>query len=316
MIFSSTVRANRNQQFILIEYLAKRFTYYSHEQWSNKIADGDVCVDGRVASGESLVSAGQTISYDAGEFEEPAADCNYTVIYEDAWLFAVNKPGNLLVHRAGRSFKNNLMYQLSQVHVPPYANAHSIHRLDRNTSGVVLIAKSGEIQATISKQFINRNIEKRYIAFLEGSLPLVPQTISAPVLADTSSTRGCSFMVAAEGKEAITEILLSETLGAHALKVSLRPHTGRTHQLRVHMAYSKHPILGDTTYGAQRSFNDILSTYVNLSEQHPRHALHCEELTFEHPWLKRECTITAPLPEDMQQIEEKLRSETGECGKR
>jgi len=313
MIFSSVVRANRNQQFVLPEYLSLRFTYYSRDEWAEKLAQGIVCVDGEPAGADAVVTAGQTISYDAGDFDEPPADCAYTIIYEDEWLFAVNKPGNLLIHRAGRSFKSNLMYQLREVHAPPYPDAHSIHRLDRNTSGVVLIAKSSDIQATISKQFMERNIDKRYIAFIENPLPALPSLVNAPVMADLTSTRGCTFKVDVQGKEAITEVVSWELLGKSALKVYLRPHTGRTHQLRVHMAYTGHPIIGDETYGSRMTFDHIVSGYTNVNKRHPRHALHCEQITFFHPWRNQECTITAPLPEDMKNVEIVLREETAEA---
>ena len=90
------------------------------------------------------VIAKDTVSYEPKEFEEPTADLSYKIIYEDEWMLCVDKPGNLLVHRAGKSFRNNLVYLLRHTNAPPYPNCHPVHRLDRGTSGVVLFAKDSE----------------------------------------------------------------------------------------------------------------------------------------------------------------------------
>ena len=135
MIFSSVVPPAFRNGSALVDYLAGRFTYYCSDEWRTRIAAGAVSCNGRTACVDDTVSAGDTISYDAGEFEEPAADLSYRVIYEDEWLLGVNKPGNLLVHRAGKSFRNNLIYQLRYAYVPPYPGAHIVHRLDRENVG-------------------------------------------------------------------------------------------------------------------------------------------------------------------------------------
>ena len=308
MMFTSVVRANRNQTFQLLAYLSNRFSYHSQEEWSLLIYNGKVLVDGMTAAPETMVGAGCTIRYDAGHIDEPPADLNYSILYEDEWLFAVNKPGNLLIHRAGKSFTNNLMYQLRHKHVPPYPTAHSIHRLDRNTSGVVLIAKTAAIQSEISRQFFQRHIEKIYTAFIDGRAVDLPSVIDAPISEDRKSLNGARFHVAPEGKEAITRIIASEPLGANSSKIRLQPLTGRTHQLRVHCAFIGHPIIGDRTYGSQKTFinnSDIVNEWQLL---HPRHALHCSEITFHHPWMKCNCTIGAPLPNDMSELEIELRN--------
>ena len=112
MIFTSTVPLSIRKGTLLPDYLAGRFTYYSREQWLSRIAEGRVRRNGLPATAGETVAPRDRVAYDAGEFEEPAADLGYRIIYEDDWLLGVDKPGNLLVHRAGRSFRNNLMYQL------------------------------------------------------------------------------------------------------------------------------------------------------------------------------------------------------------
>ena len=135
---------------------------------AHRIAAGAVSCNGRTACIDDTVSAGDTISYDAGEFEEPAADLSYRVIYEDEWLLGVDKPGNLLVHRAGKSFRNNLIYQLRYAYVPPYPGAHIVHRLDRETSGVVCVAKSAAIKAALGREFSAGRVVKVYYAVVRG----------------------------------------------------------------------------------------------------------------------------------------------------
>jgi RluA family pseudouridine synthase len=312
MKFSSRVPADRGQSIPLIEYLADRFTYFSQDQWCDRVLEGRITVEDLCATPVTRVCGGQTIIYDAGDFEEPPADCSYSIIYEDEWLMAVNKPGNLLIHRAGKSFKNNLMYQLRCVHNPPFPEVHSIHRLDRNTSGIVLIAKSPAVQATISLQFRDRQIQKLYIAFVEGIPAPGTSIICKPIGSDNALSGGCRFRIDAEGKEAITHIERCEPLGSSFAQLTLRPVTGRTHQIRVHCASIGHPIFGDTTYGSCFTMADTIGDKignVKYTALHPRHALHCSQIRFYHPWLEKECLIDAALPEDLELLRKKLRQE-------
>lgn len=289
----------------LADYLASRFTYYDREGWMAQIAAGKLTVDDSPAGLHDAVGAGQTVTYDAGEFEEPPADLAYSIIYEDEWLFAVNKPGNLLIHRAGKSFRNNLMYQLRSVHTPPYPAANSIHRLDRHTSGVVLIAKTPGHQAAICAQFTSRKINKTYIAIVHGIPPSGGLLIDKPIGKDAGSATGPRFRIDEAGKEAISRIDACEAVGSSFAQLVISPLTGRTHQIRVHCASIGHPIVGDIQYGSDLRFPgrpDAAEVPVTSS----RHALHCMRIRFMHPWKKTECCVEAPLPADMLAIKEVL----------
>ncbi|MCX7726381.1 MAG: RluA family pseudouridine synthase [Chitinispirillaceae bacterium] len=308
MKFSSKVPSYKGKKVPLVDYIAKRFTYFSREIWLEKIKNNQITIEGRIAKADDFVEAGQIIVYDAGEIQEPEADLNYSVIYEDEYLLAVNKSGNLLVHRAGMAFRNNLMYLLRYIHTPPYPEARSIHRLDRNTSGIILIAKSAEIQREMSIQFKTKKIKKRYIAFVHN-VPTFSEnyTISAPISKDIASTEGTKFCVVPEkGKEAITLVSKWRSIGRLFSEFYLEPITGRTHQLRVHCAAIGHPIVGDKVYGSTESFY-YKATLLNKSEKiFSRHALHCYELIFFHPWYKKEITLTVPLPQEMVLLREEL----------
>lgn len=312
MKFSSRVPAIKGGGALLIDYLVKRFTYHDRSTWIGLIADGRVTIEGHVACINDSVRGGDTVTYDPGDFEEPQADLDYSIIYEDEWLFAVNKPGNLLIHRAGRAFRNNLMYQLRFVHEPAYTTAHSIHRLDRNTSGVVLIARTPENQATMSELFRKRKIHKEYIALVHGTPSPEQWIINKPISCDPSSPIRSKFRVDSSGKEATSHILQCERVGTSYSRLLVAPLTGRTHQLRVHCASIGHPIAGDILYGSDintkaRELKDLHASSFDTTRQ--RHALHCIRITFHHPWSGKELLIEAPVPEDMIILEKLLEAD-------
>lgn len=309
MKFSSLVPVNRGKNIPVIDYLVSRFTYFSKDDWLSHLREGKLSIDGTNAREDSLVNGGQCVVYDAGEIIEPPADLSFTILYEDEWLLVVNKPGNLLIHRAGRSFTHNLMFQLRSVHAPAYPEAHSVHRLDRNTSGTVLISKNSEIQATLSSLFREQQIRKQYIAICEGEPRSLPDTICQPIGPSPDTSEGCKFCIDPQGKDAMTRIVSAERLGTNLTLFNLMPITGRTHQLRVHLASIGHPIFGDRTYGSSRSFREFTNDTVQPSEESPfcRHALHCSQLEFYHPWKKTDIICKAELPDDMQKIVERYR---------
>lgn len=135
--------------------------HYDRDQWRMRIAQGRVTRNGRIATITDEIDPGDRISYDAGDFDEPDADLDYRIINEDPWLLGIDKPGNLLVHRAGKSFRNNLIYQLRYVHEPPFPAAQTIHRLDRDTSGVVLAAKNGGSRTYLFRSVFRRKNPER-----------------------------------------------------------------------------------------------------------------------------------------------------------
>ncbi len=307
MKFSSQVRGARRESLPLPDYLADRFTYHDRAAWIEKIAQNRLSIDGCTASIGDTVTPGQTVTYDAGDFTEPPADLGYSILYEDEWILAVNKPGNLLIHRAGHSFRNNLMHQLRFVHSPPYPSACSVHRLDRNTSGAVLVAKTGRLQAELSLQFASRRILKTYLALVHGIPDPGIERIDSPLSKDPSWNAGSRFRIDPGGKEAITLIHDCVPVGEGFAALTLRPLTGRTHQLRVHCASIGHPIVGDRTYGSTIEFESRKGAETGIpGVHHQRHALHCSEIRFFHPWLEREFRIEAPVPEDMLTMEKKL----------
>ena len=172
MIVSSRV-AGAGAPCALIEYLSDRFTYLSRRQWADRLAENRFSINGKPCSDPAaLLCRDDVVAYDMPEFEEPPADFNFTVIYEDEHIMAVDKTGNLLVHRSGKSFQSNLIYRLRHVTNPArYGDVDVINRLDRETSGVVLLAKNKQCLRIMNDHFANREMHKEYIAVIEGAAP-------------------------------------------------------------------------------------------------------------------------------------------------
>ena len=288
MLFSSKIPCNVKTPLVITEYLARRFTYHAAPEWAATIREGRVFVNGARCCETDTVKAGDIVAYDPGEFEEPEADLSYSIIYEDDRVLAVNKPANLLVHRAGKSFRNNLIYQLRHAANPPYPNCHPVHRLDRNTSGVVLVAKDSEQGALFGNLFAQGKVTKIYKAIVRGRPDIkLPFVIDSPISEDKDSGAPFRFKVDSAGKTAATIIENIQNFDNDFSLLTIRPLTGRTHQIRVHLSSIGFPIIGDRVYG---------------QDAETRQALHCESLSFIHPHTGRECMIRADLPNDFAKI--------------
>lgn len=288
----------------LINYLAQRFTYLSKEQWIERILEGRVSCNKRPADAQTVLGADDIVEYSMPDFEEPPADLNYSIVYEDDWLLGINKPPNLLVHHRGKSFRSNLIYQLRYVHTPAYEQAGVINRLDRETSGVVLIAKDKKTLSLFNNLFVARKVAKVYYALVNG-IPDPPSgIIDLPVGKQRYSEKQYRFCVQGENaKFALTRYETVQKIGEKYALVRLYPETGRTHQIRVHLSAIGHPVIGDKVYclndeeylawlkDPEKAQKELLFS---------RHALHCHQVSFMHPFLCREITVLAPLAEDMK----------------
>ncbi len=289
-------------------YLATRFTYFDYDKWLVRMAEGRIQRNGFPALAGDTVSPGDIVSYDAGEFEEPAADLSYRITWEDSWFLCIDKPGNLLVHRAGISFHNNLMHQLRHVHSPAFPSAHPVHRLDRETSGALMVGKTREARIALGREFDAGRVEKCYYAIVHGIAP--KGTIELSIGKLENSSIPYKFGVIESGKACCTKVIATEALSGEYSLVTLQPLTGRTHQLRVHLAAIGHPVVGDKLYGQSEA--DYLAWRDDKTRGpdplwFPRQALHCTAMAFMHPYSRTRCTIEVPMREDMQGLIELLR---------
>lgn len=267
------------------------------------MAEGRVQLSGRTVTGDIPLPPQTIVAYDMPDFDEPPADLDYRIIHEDRWILGIDKPGNLLVHRQGRSFTRNLIYQLRHVHTPPWPNANIVNRLDRETSGVVLAALEPDTLRLLHRQMMNRQMSKRYIALVRGIPGKCTGEIDLALGKDTTSRIGYKQAVGGEkAKEALTRYSVTRTYRAGYSLVEVEPVTGRTHQIRVHMAAIGHPLVGDKLYGMDEEHYLRWRDGESAPEEFllfPRQALHCCSLNLCHPATGQPCTLTAPLPGDI-----------------
>lgn len=270
----------------LIDYLATRFKYLSRDEWLVRIENGRISHNDQLCQAETLVTQGDIVTYTMPDDAEPRQD--YTVLYEDDWMMAVDKAPDLLVHAVGPFIRENLIYQLRTWHTPPLPDIHLVNRLDRDTSGVILLAKSKDILRQMSALFAETAVQKTYLAIVHGQPAQPSGTIDHPIIKLPKDDGPPRFAPSDDpkAKTAVTHYETVEPLGNKHTLLRLFPKTGRTHQLRVHLLAIGCPIVGDKVYGR--------------SDTAQRQYLHCHSNTFIHPHTQTQTTITAPLPADMQ----------------
>ncbi|MEZ4642822.1 MAG: RluA family pseudouridine synthase [Chloroflexota bacterium] len=312
MIVSSSVPPNFKQANI-ITYLATRFTYLSQETWLDLVEQQRITCNGVVCQSATLVSQGDIVTCDLPDFAPPPVNLAYSIVYEDRWLLGINKPGGLRVHSQGKFVTANLIYHLRYEHEPPYAEARLVNRLDADTSGVLLVARDEETRRLLGQQFAEQLVHKEYVAVVNGIPAKEEGTIDLPVgRAQGSKVKQRQWVVEGNGgKTAVSHYQLIAPLGSQHALLRLFPKSGRTHQLRVHLAAIGHPIVGDALYTMD---DDTFLDWCQQRQPIPsmqgitRQALHCQLTRFTHPMTRQLCTIEAPLPDDMNQLIARLQA--------
>jgi len=285
--------------------LAKLFPEHSRSRLQGWLKDGLIRLDGGSAEGKRKVYGGERIEFDIGDavppaptLAESAEDIPLKVVFEDEQLIVIDKPAGLVVHPGNGNASGTLMNALLH-HVPGIAEvprAGIVHRLDKDTSGLLVVAKTLEAQTDLVRQLQARTVKRQYLAFVAGMV-FVQSTIEAPIgrhpsqrikMAVVPETRG--------GKAAITHYRGLEQFD-HCALIECTLETGRTHQIRVHMASVKHPLIGDKVYGRP---DPRLPDF-------PRQALHATRLALVHPLEQRLRQWEVPMPADMLELLEILR---------
>ena len=224
-------------------------------------------------------------------------DIPLDILWEDGHIVVVNKQPGMVVYPAAGHRSGTLLNALSYHYKPPLSGGPLrpgvVHRLDKDTSGAIVVAKTDKAYAGLSRQFREREVEKHYIAILYGSLPDDRGEIRVLIGRSRADRKKMSTRTG-RGKEAITEFNVIERLGPACL-VDVKIITGRTHQIRVHFSSAGHPVLGDKTYGKKRALN-IGKKIITFDRQ----MLHAHSLGFKHPIDGRLLEFKAPMPEDMK----------------
>ncbi len=290
----------------LDQALSQLCSDYSRAQWQDWIKEGAICIDGElIPKTRHKVQSGQIIdvnatTIDQGEWQ--AQEIPLDIVYEDEDLLVINKPVGLVVHPgAGNpdlTLVNALLhYDPALKHIP---RAGVVHRLDKDTSGLLVIARTLSSHNYLSKAISERALVREYQAIIHGEL-ISGGTVDAPI--DRHSTQRVKMAVKSGGRDAVTHYrLLKKFPNFTHIKCELE--TGRTHQIRVHMAHIGHPIVGDSLYGYARlnvpgKMTQALRDYI---QHFPRQALHAWRLGMIHPSTQAEMQWEVPLPKDMQEL--------------
>jgi len=272
------------------------------------ITGGGVLVDGRVARPSRRLKAGQSISVRLPA-PRPAVplpeDIPLAVVYEDPHLLVVDKPAGLVVHpgagRATGTLVNALLHRVRDLSgIGGVVRPGIVHRLDRGTSGLLVVAKDDASHVALSRQFSGRTVEKEYLAVVLGVPRAAEGTIDVPIGRDPVHRKRMSVR-APRGRAAQSIYRLVEAFDGAAL-LRVRIATGRTHQIRVHLAALGHPVAGDLTYGGRRPPASRRPEARAALEALTRPALHAARLVFTHPATDERMSFESPLPADLQAL--------------
>ena len=284
-----------NDGMRLDKFLAELLPQHSRARIQAWIKQGCVDVDGQQVPAKTRLQFGSRVTvqpvFEAAAAEIEAQQIDFEVLYEDADILVVNKPAGLTVHPgAGQpdgTLQNGLLHYRPELRQLPRAGI--VHRLDKDTSGVMVVAASPEAQTQLVRELQERNIQREYIALVWG-VPVAGATVEQP-LARHPRDR-LRFAVRPGGREAVTHYRVAEKFDKHAC-LRVRLETGRTHQIRVHMQHAGYPLIGDPLYGRRGDpYRHSLG----------RQALHAIELRLSHPRSGEEMQFLAPLAEDLEEI--------------
>jgi len=297
------------------KYLHNRFSNYSRAVIQQLIKLGDVKVNENAVKQSFKLSPGDKIELAlpaTPDKEIQPEEIPLNIIYEDDDIIVLNKQADMIVHPARGNthgtLVNGLVFYSSSLSTGlGEFRPGIVHRLDRNTTGVMVVAKNDTAQGKIAAQFQNRRVAKTYLAVAQGCPELSADRINVP-LGMHPRIREKYAVRTETGKEAITFYKVLEEFRGFSL-LELITKTGRTHQIRVHLSYIKHPIVGDDMYGGKAVYRWQLQDRQTTVEEPiiNRCALHAYTLAFEHPATGKMVSFEAPLPEDMQELLKALR---------
>ena len=291
--------------------LAEAHPELSRSQWQQLITDGLVTMQGQPVKASLRLEGGERVQVmlpDVGETDLQAQQIPLDIVYEDEDLLAVNKPAGMVVHPAPGHSEGTLVnavlgYCPDLEGIGGERRPGIVHRLDKETSGLILVAKNDRTLRHLQRQFKKRTVSKTYLALVEGHVQPPQALIDAPIGRDPRHRQRMSVIApgsSASSRPAQTEYKLLEkveqsSVGQFSL-VECYPRTGRTHQIRVHMAFAGFPIVGDTTYGRRKQGLAL-----------DRHFLHASRLAFRRPSDERELALEARLPDELRAVLDSLR---------
>ncbi len=276
--------------------LAQYYEDYSRTYFQELIENNQVLLNGKPLKKRQVPCSGDQV--DITFKKRPGPDLTpqaipLNILYEDHHLIAVNKPAGMVVHPAPGNWSDtfvNALLNHCELETTCDTRPGIVHRLDKETSGVLIAAKTELCHQKLIELFQNRQIEKEYLALICGRLE--PQIVKLPIKRCEKDRKKMAIATQNEGKEALTEIIPLEFNGTFS-KVLLKPTTGRTHQIRVHLAHLGFPVLGDKIYGFEK---------LNERYKVTRQLLHAHKLRLIHPITNQLLEFIAPLPKEMESL--------------
>ncbi|MBE6375335.1 MAG: hypothetical protein E7050_02615 [Lentisphaerae bacterium] len=286
----------------LIDFLSGRFTYRSKEEWITRINSGEITLNNKIVPPETLLVLHDCVEYRPEDIEEPPADLDYRIVFEDDSLLVIDKPGNLCMHPAGPFFKHTLWHLLCS----KYGTIHFVNRLDRETSGLLLAVK----EPKLAKQLAKSVSFKRYLAVVHGEFP--EELLAEGFLVDANSVVRKKRKFVSQMPDnppfesAKTAFVRQKYINGMSL-VEATLFTGRMHQIRATLFSLGFPVAGDKLYGPDERFylkqsSGELSADDRAKLLISRQALHSAELEFIHPQSKEKLVFNSPLPAELQSL--------------
>lgn len=278
-------------------YIAKKEEKLSRTMIQKLIEDGDVLVNGNTKKISYKVQAGDIIELNIPEPKETgikAQEIPLDIVYEDNDIIVVNKPKGMVVHPANGNPDGTLVNAImakckgTLSGIGGEIRPGIVHRLDKDTSGLLIVAKNDQAHINMSKQIKDREVKKIYIALVKGNIAEDEATINMPIGRSTKDRK--KMAVRKDGKEAITHFKVLKRYDKYTL-LEIKIDTGRTHQIRVHMAEIGHPVVGDSVYSSGKNEFGVEGQM-----------LHAKSLDFEHPITKKQMHLEAELPEYFKEV--------------
>lgn len=318
------IRADQGQEPLRVDrFLVNMMPKISRSRIQRAASSGFIFVDGEPVKSNYKVKPLDRVSM---RLERPPMTLEITpqeipleIVYEDDWLLVVNKPAGLVVHPGHGNWDGTLLNGLAwYMRNNPDFDVNDpaiglVHRIDKDTSGLLVIAKTAEVKSSLGKQFFDHSTRREYVAVIWGHMDPADGVLRSNLARDPRDrTRMAAFPYeGAVGKTAVTHYTTEEYLG-YLSQVRCRLETGRTHQIRVHLSNEGHPLFNDAVYGGDRILRgNRFASYKKFVENAfaicPRQALHAQTLGFFHPILKRQMDFSSTLPPDMTALIEKWR---------
>lgn len=282
-------------------WLAVKLEGLTRSHLQRLIRDGQVLVDGEPVKSNRRLREGETVIVDVPPprpLEVEPENIPLSIVYEDFDLLVVNKPQGMVTHPAQGNYSGTLVNALLY-HVHDLSGINGVlrpgivHRLDKDTSGLLVVAKNDQAHLRLAADLKERRVRREYQALVHGNLLADQGTVDAPIARHPIQRK--QMAVVPGGRSAVTHYQVLERLGNYTL-LQLQLETGRTHQIRVHLAHIGHPVVGDPAYGPRRAHFDLAGQL-----------LHAFRLSFNHPQSGEPLSFTAPLPEHFQRILRRLR---------